>query len=58
MRISAVFPSGRLVSRKVKLFVEHVEEKLLKIPLLHPTDPLKFIPRIKGKPAVVVSHSE
>ncbi|MAW34348.1 MAG: LysR family transcriptional regulator [Proteobacteria bacterium] len=57
MRISAVYPSGRLVSRKVKLFVEHVEDKLLKIPLLHPTQPLKFIPRIKGKPAVVANRT-
>ena len=56
MSISAVYPSGRLVSRKVKLFVEHVKNKLLKIPLLHPTDPVKFIPRIKGKPATVAPH--
>ncbi len=58
MRISAVYPSGRLVSRKVKLFVNHVQGKLLSIPLLHPRDPVRFIPRIKGKPATLAPHPE
>jgi DNA-binding transcriptional LysR family regulator len=53
-RISAVYPSARLVSRKVKLFVEFVQQEFLKIPLLHPRSPTRPIPRIRSKPGVAV----
>ncbi len=54
IRISAVFPSGRLVPRKVKLFVDFMKDEFLKIPLLHPKRPSRPVPRLKSKPGVVV----
>ena len=53
-KISAVYPSSRLISRKVKLFVDFVREEFLKIPLLHPSKPMRPIPRLKSKPGIVV----
>jgi DNA-binding transcriptional LysR family regulator len=57
IRISAVYPSGRLLSRKVKLFVDFIQQEFLKIPLLHPRSPTRPIPRIRSKPAVAVPSS-
>ena len=54
IRISAVYPSARLLSRKVKLFVEFMQEEFLKIPLLHPRSPSRPVPRIRSKPGVAV----
>ncbi len=54
LRISAVYPSARLLSRKVKLFVEFMQGEFLKIPLLHPRSPSRPVPRIRSKPAVAV----
>ena len=54
IKISAVYPSNRLISRKVKLFVDFMKEEFLKIPLLHPLTPLRPVPRLRSKPAVVV----
>ena len=54
IRISAVYPSARLVSRKVKLFVDFIQQEFLKIPLLHPRGPTRPIPRIRSKPGVAV----
>ena len=54
IRISAVYPSARLLSRKVKLFVEFMQQEFLKIPLLHPRSPTRPIPRIRSKPGVAV----
>lgn len=52
--ISAVYPSARLLSRKVKLFVDFLQQEFLKIPLLHPRSPTRPIPRIRSKPGVAV----
>ncbi len=52
IRISAVYPSARLLSRKVKLFVEYMQQEFLKIPLLHPRSPSRPVPRIRSKPGV------
>ena len=54
LRISAVYPSARLLSRKVKLFVEFMQSEFLKIPLLHPRSPSRPVPRIRSKPGVAV----
>ena len=54
IRISAVYPSARLLSRKVKLFVDFIQQEFLKIPLLHPRSPTRPIPRIRSKPGVAV----
>ena len=54
IRISAVYPSARLLSRKVKLFVEFMQDEFLKIPLLHPRSPSRPVPRIRSKPGVAV----
>lgn len=54
MRISAVYPSARLLSRKVKLFVDYIQEEFLKIPLLHPRSPARPVPRLRSKPGVAV----
>jgi DNA-binding transcriptional LysR family regulator len=54
IRISAVYPSARLLSRKVKLFVEFMQAEFLKIPLLHPRSPSRLVPRIRSKPGVAV----
>ncbi len=55
IRISAVYPSARLLSRKVKLFVEFMQGEFLKIPLLHPRSPSRPVPRIRAKPGVAVA---
>ncbi|MGH8678821.1 MAG: LysR substrate-binding domain-containing protein, partial [Burkholderiales bacterium] len=55
VRISAVYPSARLLSRKVKLFVEFMQQEFLKIPLLHPRTPSRPIPRIRPKASSTVS---
>ena len=55
IRISAVYPSARLLSRKVKLFVEFMQDEFLKIPLLHPRSPSRPVPRIRSKPAVATA---
>ena len=57
IRISAVYPSARLLSRKVKLFVDFIQQEFLKIPLLHPRSPTRPIPRIRSKPGVAVPSS-
>ncbi len=54
IRISAVYPSARLLSRKVKLFVEFMQEEFLRIPLLHPRSPSRPVPRIRSKPGVAM----
>lgn len=54
IRISAVYPSGRLLSRKVKMFVDYMQQEFLKIPMLHPRSPSRPIPRIRSKPGVAV----
>jgi len=54
IHISAVYPSARLLSRKVKLFVDFMQQEFLKIPLLHPRSPTRPIPRIRSKPGVAV----
>ncbi|MDA0238197.1 MAG: LysR family transcriptional regulator [Proteobacteria bacterium] len=54
IKISAVYPSNRLIPRKVKLFVDFMKKEFLKIPLLHPLIPLRPVPRLRSKPAVVV----
>ena len=54
IKISAVYPSSRLIPRKVKLFVDFVKAEFLKISLLHPQAPLRPVPRLRSKPAVVV----
>lgn len=56
VRISAVYPSARLLSRKVKLFVEFVRQEFLRIPLLHPKSPSRPVPRIRAKAAVAESR--
>jgi DNA-binding transcriptional LysR family regulator len=57
IRISAVYPSARLLPRKVKLFVDFIQQEFLKIPLLHPRSPTRPIPRIRSKPGVAVPAS-
>lgn len=52
VRISAVYPSARLLSRKVKLFVDYMQQEFLKIPLLHPKSPSRPVPRIRAKATV------
>ena len=54
IRISAVYPSTRLIPRKVKLFVDFIKDEFVKIPLLHPSKPSKPVPRLRSKPGVVV----
>jgi hypothetical protein len=49
VRISAVYPSARLLSRKVKLFVDFMQQEFVKIPLLHPRTPSRPVPRIRAK---------
>lgn len=49
VRISAIYPSARLLSRKVKLFVEFMQQEFLKIPQLHPRTPTRPVPRIRAK---------
>jgi DNA-binding transcriptional LysR family regulator len=56
VRISAVYPSARLLSRKVKLFVDFIQQEFLKIPLLHPKSPSRPVPRIRAKAAVAESR--
>ncbi|MEJ6650593.1 MAG: LysR family transcriptional regulator [Burkholderiales bacterium] len=58
IKISAVYPSNRLIPRKVKLFVDFMKEEFLKIPLLHPLAPLRPVPRLRSRPAVVVDPSK
>ena len=58
IKISAVYPSNRLIPRKVKLFVDFMKEEFLKIPLLHPHAPLRPVPRLRSRPAVVVDPSQ
>ncbi|HWQ40265.1 MAG TPA: LysR family transcriptional regulator [Burkholderiales bacterium] len=58
VRISAVYASARLLSRKVKLFVDFMQEEFLKIPLLHPKSPSRPVPRIRAKTAVATSRPE
>jgi DNA-binding transcriptional LysR family regulator len=58
VRISAVYPSARLLSRKVKLFVDFIQQEFLKIPLLHPKSPSRPVPRIRAKAAVAESRLE
>jgi len=53
-RISAVYPSTRLIPRKVKLFVDFIKDEFIKNPLLHPTKPSRPVPRLRSKPGVVV----
>ncbi|MGD2139498.1 MAG: LysR family transcriptional regulator [Burkholderiales bacterium] len=55
IRISAVYPSARLLSRKVKLFVEFMQGEFLRIPLLHPRSPSRPVPRIRSKSAVATA---
>lgn len=52
VRISAVYPSARLLSRKVKLFVETIQQAFLQIPLLHPRSPSRPVPRVRPKTAL------
>ncbi len=54
IKISAVYPSSRLLSRKVKLFVDFMKQEFLKIPMLHPDTPIRPVPRLKSKPGVAV----
>ena len=54
IRITAVYPSARLLARKVKMFVEFMQEEFLKIPLLHPRSPSRLVPRIRSKPGVAI----
>jgi DNA-binding transcriptional LysR family regulator len=58
VRISAVYPSARLLSRKVKLFVDYMQQEFLKIPLLHPRSPSRPVPRIRAKAAVADSRPD
>lgn len=53
VRISAVYPSARLLSRKVKLFIDYIQAEFLKIPLLHPRSPSRPVPRIRAKVAML-----
>ncbi len=53
VRISAVYPSARLLSRKVKLFIDYIQAEFLKIPLLHPRSPSRPVPRIRAKVATL-----
>ncbi len=55
VRISAVYPSARLLSRKVKLFVDFMQQEFLKIPLLHPRTPSRPVPRIRAKAQEILS---
>jgi DNA-binding transcriptional LysR family regulator len=52
VRISAVYPSARLLSRKVKLFVEFIQQAFLQMPLLHPKSPSRPVPRVRAKLAL------
>jgi DNA-binding transcriptional LysR family regulator len=56
VKISAVYPSARLLSRKVKLFVDYMQQEFLRIPLLHPKSPSRPVPRIRAKAAVAGSR--
>ncbi len=58
IRISAVYPSTRLIPRKVKLFVDFIKDEFVKIPLLHPSKPSRPVPRLRSKPGVVVDVSQ
>lgn len=58
VRISAIYPSARLLSRKVKLFVDFIQQEFLKIPLLHPKSPSRPVPRIRAKAAVAESRPD
>jgi DNA-binding transcriptional LysR family regulator len=58
VKISAVYPSARLVSRKVKLFVDYMRQEFLRIPLLHPRSPTRPVPRIRARGAVAEPRQE
>jgi LysR family transcriptional regulator, regulator for bpeEF and oprC len=58
VRISAVYPSARLLSRKVKLFVDYMQQEFLRIPLLHPKSPSRPVPRIRARGSVAEARQE